>query len=197
MSHSFILERARIGSQRVVSMCRLDRTKRIDAVLHALNGLGGKYDFQYTIIGSGKEEKRLRRLINRLQIRDRVTMTGYLPRKHAMELMEENDVFVMTSAPETFGLVYLEAMAKGCITVGSKGQGIDGTIVNGINGFLCEPGNVDGLRKTLETIFALSSSEKEAILLSSWQTAKELSNENVAGEYLRHLETMLKKNDEL
>ena len=49
--------------------------------------------------------------------------------------MEESDVFAMVSSPETFGLVYIEAMAKGCVTIGSKGEGIDGVIVNNENGF--------------------------------------------------------------
>jgi len=34
----------------------------------------------------------------------------------------------MVSAPETFGLVYLEAMAKGCIVIGTKNWGIDGIV---------------------------------------------------------------------
>ena len=37
----------------------------------------------------------------------------------------------MVSEPETFGLAYLEAMAKGCLVVGAYGWGIDGIIRHG------------------------------------------------------------------
>ena len=42
----------------------------------------------------------------------------------------------MISQGEAFGLVYLEAMARGCITIASRGEGFDGIIKDGINGFL-------------------------------------------------------------
>lgn len=45
----------------------------------------------------------------------------------------------MVSAHEAFGLVYVEAMAKGCITVATAGQGIDGVIVDGKMVFVCIP----------------------------------------------------------
>ena len=42
----------------------------------------------------------------------------------------------MISKNEAFGLVYLEAMLAGCI-VASR-NGIDGIIIDGYNGFLCD-----------------------------------------------------------
>ena len=36
---------------------------------------------------------------------------------------------------EAYGLVYLEAMARGCITIASRDEGFDGVIKDGINGF--------------------------------------------------------------
>ena len=52
--------------------------------------------------------------------------------------MRESDIFILPSRNETFGMVYMEAMASGCITVCSKNDGVDGIIRDGINGFLCE-----------------------------------------------------------
>ena len=40
----------------------------------------------------------------------------------------------MISSPETFGLAYLEAMARGNIVIGTKGWGIDGIVIDGENG---------------------------------------------------------------
>ena len=73
-----------------------------------------------------------------------VYFEGEKAREQVLHLMEESDIFVLVSSPETFGLVYVEAMAKGCITIGSKGEGIDGVIVNNENGYLCTPGEGRG-----------------------------------------------------
>lgn len=40
----------------------------------------------------------------------------------------------MISRNETFGVVYLEAMAAGCITIASRNVGYDGIIVDRVNG---------------------------------------------------------------
>ncbi len=43
---------------------------------------------------------------------------------------------VMNSRNEAFGLVYFEAMARGCIIITSRKEGFDGIIQDGVNGFL-------------------------------------------------------------
>ena len=105
--------------------------------------------------------------------------------------MRKSDVFVMVSSPETFGLVYLEAMASGCITVGSKGEGIDGIIKNGYNGFLVEPRNVSALKDTLERIINLNYLDKENILINGLKTASALSEDAVAKKYISFIREIL------
>ena len=82
-----------------------------------------------------------------------------------VEHLKNSAVFIMISRKETFGLVYLEAMATGCITVAARGEGFDGIIEDGVNGFLCEAGNVAELteiiRKAIETAIELTE-EKAA-----------------------------------
>ena len=60
-------------------------------------------------------------------------------------MIRNADCFVMVSSREAFGLVYLEAMAKGCIVIGTKGQGIEGIVKHGENGFLCKARDVNEL----------------------------------------------------
>ena len=50
--------------------------------------------------------------------------------------MSEATYFVMPSVREGFGIVYLEAMAAGCIVIGTEGEGIADAITHGENGFL-------------------------------------------------------------
>lgn len=91
----------------------------------------------------------------------------------------------MVSAHEAFGLVYVEAMAKGCITIATKGQGIDGVIIDGVNGFLCEPNNPEALAKVINRIKSLSTEELNSISKKAVKTASELTDRKVAETYIK------------
>jgi glycosyltransferase involved in cell wall biosynthesis len=47
-------------------------------------------------------------------------------RRQLSSVMRENDVFIMVSHGETFGLVYIEALSQGLPIIYTKGQGVDG-----------------------------------------------------------------------
>ena len=42
----------------------------------------------------------------------------------------------MVSDNETFGMVYIEAMLAGCVTIASKAGGVDGVIIDGKMDFI-------------------------------------------------------------
>src|SRR5690606_22696545 len=52
-----------------------------------------------------------------------------------LELYRANDILVMPSKTETFGLVYAEAMSQGLPVIYSKGQGFDGQFKEGLIGY--------------------------------------------------------------
>lgn len=90
----------------------------------------------------------------------------------------------MISKAEIFGLVYLEAMAKGCIVIASRNEGIDGIIKDGVNGFLCKAGNVDELSSIISKIKSMSQDELCAISKSAVETAREMTDYKVAERYI-------------
>lgn len=99
----------------------------------------------------------------------------------------------MISKNESLGLVYLEAMAKGCITIGSRNEGIDGVIVDGLNGFLCEAGNHNELSGIINKINSLPRLEKSKISLNAIQTATNLTDYKVAENYIETVISFTKK----
>jgi len=63
---------------------------------------------------------------------------NYIPPKPKEELINiyrNNDIFIMPSIHETFGLVYAEAMSQGLPIIYTKGQGFDGQFLEGIVGY--------------------------------------------------------------
>ena len=91
---------------------------------------------------------------------------------------------VMISRGEAYGLVYLEAMARGCITIASRHEGFDGVIVDGENGFLCEAGNAEELAIIIMRINAMTADERQAISDRAIETAKRLTDEKAARLYI-------------
>lgn len=47
-------------------------------------------------------------------------------KKQLREAFSISDIFVMPSKPETFGLVYVEALSQGLPILYAKGEGFDG-----------------------------------------------------------------------
>lgn len=161
--------------------------KRVDDSLHALAKAFPDKDFEFHIVGDGAEGPNLKELTKVLGIEKQVIFHGRLDRNAAQEVMESCDCYIMVSSREAFGLVYVEAMAKGLITIATKGQGMDGIIVHGQNGFLCESQNVDVLSTLLEHIKSLSCDDLNAISSKALVTASELTNPKVAANYIREI----------
>lgn len=63
------------------------------------------------------------------------------------------DLFVLASENETFGQVYIEAMACGIPVIGTNVGGVPEIITNGYNGFLIAPGDSSNLARKIEEIF--------------------------------------------
>jgi glycosyltransferase involved in cell wall biosynthesis len=155
-----------------------------EVIIKALNIAFKGEDFHVTYIGTGRESENIKKLAKELNISQKVSIYGRVSRDKVFEIMKLSDCFIMLSKPETFGLVYLEAMSMGCITIGSRGEGIDGVIENGKNGFLSEAGNEKKLAELLTKISFLSDKKLIEISDNAIKTAVNLSDEKVARKYI-------------
>lgn len=160
----------------IVTCANLIKRKNVDKLINAINDEEG---FKLTVIGDGAELENLKKIAS-----EKVTFTGHLPHEKVLEEMKKADVFILPSVNETFGMVYLEAMASGCITVCTKNDGIDGIISDSENGFLTEP-TVEGIKQTLLKI--RNYPDKEKIIKNGLNTIKEYSIENCAKNYIENV----------
>lgn len=146
------------------------KRKNIDKVIKVCD----KYEnIELTVVGSGK--------LKLEKISNKPIFLGQLPREKVIEKMRESDIFILPSKNETFGMVYLEAMASGCITVCTKNDGIDGIILDEVNGFLAED-----IEETLNKI--INFEDKNLILENTYFTIKNYTDIIVANHYLKSIE---------
>jgi glycosyltransferase involved in cell wall biosynthesis len=66
----------------------------------------------------------------------------------------ECEIFALPSGGEGFGLVYLEAMARGKPVIGGAHGGVPEVIEDGKTGFLVQHGDVPQLATSIETLLA-------------------------------------------
>ena len=81
--------------------------------------------------------------------------TTYIPPKDKTELIHiyrDNDIFVMPSHTESFGLVYAEAMSQGLPVVYTKGQGFDGQFPEGEIGYSVNSNSIESVAEAIERI---------------------------------------------
>ena len=139
----------------VISVGTLKARKCMDRTLEAFVRLADEYpDATLTIVGIGEMEEQLRARSGQLGLQSRVTLTGGLPHEEVLRRMAQSDLFVLPSWGEGYGIVYIEAMAAGCIAVGAKDEGIADTITDGENGFLVPAGDIDETERVMRQVFA-------------------------------------------
>ena len=165
----------------------LYKLKNVDITIRALHEVYQNNNFQFDIIGDGGEMTSLKKLCKMLHVDKQVIFHGHINREAAQNILSNSECFVMVSSPEVLGLVYFEAMAQGLITIGSKGEGIDGLIVNDQNGFLVQPKNLEDLKNTILRIKTMNLNDLSRISKNAMSTAYSNTDDKAAIRYINVL----------
>ena len=107
---------------------------------------------ELVLVGKGRLEEKLRKLVNDLEIEDNVVFKKNVTDEELVDLYSSS-VFVMPSSYEGQGIVYVEAMACGSPVIGCDNSAIPEMIENGSNGFLIDR-KVEEIEKALEKLFS-------------------------------------------
>jgi glycosyltransferase involved in cell wall biosynthesis len=96
-----------------LTVCRLERWKRVDRALKAVSLLKNKYkilNFKYYIVGEGKEKKNLQELVKELKLENNVIFTGAIPNKEVKKYLNLADFYISTYDLSNVGNPLLEAI---------------------------------------------------------------------------------------
>lgn len=78
------------------------------------------------IIGGGSGLKYLKKYIEKEGLQDNIQLLGEIDNKQLLDKISTYKSFILCSFPETFGLVYIEALIKGLPIIYTKNAGIYG-----------------------------------------------------------------------
>ena len=107
-----------------------------------------KVDFILEIGGNGYLKKDLQKLVYSYNLTDKIKFLGKLSREEVVYKMNCCDSFILTSENETFGVVYIEALACGKFIIATKNGGVE-DIINKNNGFLIEKNTPEEISKIM------------------------------------------------
>lgn len=123
--------------------------KGLDILLEAWQEFSEKnHDARLIVGGGGHAMKKAVEWCKRYGVEQTVEFVGQLSREQVVEQMQACDVFVLPSRYETFGVVYIEAMACGKPIIAAANGGPD-DFVKDFNGILIEPENTDALAEAM------------------------------------------------
>lgn len=135
----------------VGSIARLSPEKGIDVLVHAVAALP---DVELTIVGTGREESYIRRLIEEDIRRIGVKRIALWPHVTDIDTFYASlDAFVLPSSDhDPFGLVAAEAMTRGIATIVTDACGIASLLTHGQDALIAKAGSVEDLATCLQKL---------------------------------------------
>lgn len=159
------LQKPHNGEPILLSVARLsesEKYKGLDHVIRALPAIAEQIPaVQYWIVGDGDDRERLETIARETGVAERVRFFGRVSVHDLGAAYGHAAVFVMPSAKEGFGIVFLEAAFFEIPSVGARFGGIP-EVVDGETGALVDYGDVAQIASTL-TELLLDRTKRERL----------------------------------
>jgi len=141
--------RSKLKNNRIIAVGRLEKEKSFDKLIKSFNLINNKNEnWELDIFGKGREISKLKKLINNLDLKDKVNLKGFSNNIEKEYL--KSSIFVLSSQTESFGMVIVEAMSFGipCVSFDCE-TGPREIITDGVDGYLVELNNIEELSKKI------------------------------------------------
>jgi len=139
----------------VLYVGRVDPEKKIGTVIEAFDKVVTNIPNAFmVIVGDGVDKVGLEKKVKDLGLLDSVKFLGRVLPPDLFELYKVGNVFATASEIETQGIVLIEAAATGLPLVAVDKGAVSEVCINNENGFLCEPGNVEQIAKSITKILS-------------------------------------------
>ena len=134
---------------------RLTYYKGHEFLIRAFSELENK-TLPLTIVGDGEERARLKRIVDKLGLQNRVRFLGQVDDTSLNTLMAHCSFLVLPSIERTeaFGLVLLEAMraSKACICTDVMGSGMSNVVQQESTGYIVHHGSAASMADAIDTL---------------------------------------------
>jgi len=131
----------------------VEKTKGVEDLIYAMHELRNE-NISLTIAGNGAYFQDAEKLIDFLDLDEKIALVGWIREKAKLSLLAQSDIFVLPSHFEGMPNAVLEAMAAGLPIVATNVGGIPDMINENQSGILIRPGEkkqlADGIRVLID-----------------------------------------------
>lgn len=131
------------GERLVMHISNFRPVKRVRDVIRVFAKIVREVPARLVLVGDGPERPSAADEAQLLGVADRVVFLG--KQDSVAELLACADLFLLTSASESFGLSALEAMASGVPVIASVAGGLPEVVEDGVTGRLAPVGDVEAM----------------------------------------------------
>lgn len=174
---------------------RLSKVKGIPYLIQAFSEIGNDYETDLFLVGSGPDEKGLKKMVASKNLKARVHFIPLVDKTKLREFFSKCSVFVLPSLFESFGIVLIEAMASGKPVIASDIPGPKDIITPGYDGFLFEKENVEELKRYLELLIGDKELRKRIGGNARKTVEEKYTFDKVADSYLKLFEELVNRNE--
>lgn len=165
---------------KLLTIASLDKNKNTITILQAVKKLKQEgYSIQLDIAGEGPQKAFLMNFAKNNNISESISFLGHLSRPVLIEIIDRSNIFILVSINETFGISYIESMARGTPLIYTKDQGIDGFFEQGSIGYAVNPVSVDQIIIAIRKII----DNYDDISFNSYSKSKPFNWTSIASTY--------------
>ncbi len=139
---------------KIVYIGRLSSPKNLFQMIRAIAQTGLSLD----IYGKGEQREQLEELVQDLKAD--VNFMGTVPNNELPDILNMYRYYILASTYEGMPKTLLEAMACGCICIGTPAEGIAEIIENGENGFLAKGVETEEIAEAIEQAYACKKKDR-------------------------------------
>lgn len=134
----------------IVSAGRLVSSKGFDLLIDAVHQIQTLLpnEWKLLIIGGGEMKATLQEQINTLHLQEHIQLVGPQTKAEIVRLFQQSDLFALPSQMETFGVVYIEALACGLPIIATDCGG-PSDIITKENGILIPNEDMEALKEAI------------------------------------------------
>ena len=168
------------GEKIISHISNMRTVKRIPDIIDIFYRIQNEEEAILLMIGDGPEREKAEQQAKDLGIYSKVKFLGKTT--EIKKLLCMSDLFLLTSATESFGLVALEAMAAKVPVISSNAGGIREVNVHGVTGYLATIGDVETMANY--SLELLQNPElHEEFRNNAYERAKEFSMDTIVPKY--------------
>ncbi len=175
------------GKQNILFLNRLMKRKGCEHLIEAVHWLDNRGMFKnrrLIVVGKGPLRTSLETMAKHYGLGEKIIFEGFIKEESKADYLSSADLAVYpATGGESFGIVLIEAMANGTLTLGGNNPGY-ATVLGGRPELLVDPTDTDIFAKRIDSLL---NNKKKATSLVAWQSeeVKKYDIENVGKQLLK------------